>query len=386
MSLLSGFAPVGRGARDAMIASAALALVAGCATRPATVPGAGAAPVLPAPAVPAPDGVRYAFVVLGEEGQPIARAITTAPTCPAIELDGRAQPMDERAAPATVPVRPTRLGTAASKPSAFPVRTCEKAIPAGVARAAVAGRVLPLPKAGVQRIVVLGYTGCRMASAGNLFQACNDPAAWPFRTIADSAAAMAPDLVVHVGDYHYRENACPEGDAGCAGSPSGYGWDTWEADVFAPAEKLLAAAPWVVVRGNHESCARAGQGWWRFLDPRPLQPRQTCDDPANDALGDYSEPYAVPVRTTGGRAAQFVVFDSSLVGLVPLAATDPMYRTYRAQFERAFALAARVPGSFFVNHHPVLAFAANASTGWWLMKKLPGTRAASANARSNWAR
>jgi hypothetical protein len=29
-------------------------------------------------------------------------------------------------------------------------------------------------------------------------------------------------------------------------------------------------APWVVVRGDHESCSRAGGGYFRFLDPRPL--------------------------------------------------------------------------------------------------------------------
>jgi hypothetical protein len=29
----------------------------------------------------------------------------------------------------------------------------------------------------------------------------------------------------------------------------------------------LAAAPWVVVRGNHELCSRAGPGWFYFLDP-----------------------------------------------------------------------------------------------------------------------
>jgi hypothetical protein len=67
----------------------------------------------------------------------------------------------------------------------------------------------------------------------------------------------------------------------------------------------------------------------------------------------------VPLGT--GRAAdtQFVVFDSSAVGLAPLAPTDPMYRSYHAQFDQAFALAARRPNNFFVLHHPVLAFAAN---------------------------
>jgi hypothetical protein len=330
--------------RGAM-AIAGLALVAGCAT-------------LPAPPPERVAGLRYVYVVLGDEGRPVARAITGDLDCPAIDFDGAAQPMEARARPVTVLPR-ARAGLGVTKPASFPVLTCEKAIPPGLQRASVAGQALPLPKAAPRRVVVLGDTGCRLAAFGNAWQACNDPVAWPFKALADGAAAAAPDLVIHVGDYHYREDACPAGNAGCAGSPWGYGWDAWEADFFAPAKALLATAPWIVVRGNHESCNRAGQGWWRFLDPRPLEPRRTCDDPVNDAIGDFSPSYAVPLGT--GRAAdtQFVVFDSSAVGLAPLAPTDPMYRNYHAQFDQAFALVARRPNNFFVLHHPVLGFAAN---------------------------
>jgi hypothetical protein len=301
----------------------------------------------------------YAYVVLGDEGRAVARVITRDSVCPAIELDGVATPMDVRAAPATIPLRATRSPPAQSKPSAFPVLTCEKAIPAGVARASVLDRALPLPVAHPQRIVVIGDTGCRIKTGDNIFQACNDPALWPFPQVANAAADARPDLVIHVGDYHYRENACPFGNAGCAGSPWGYGWDTWEADVFAPAAKLFAAAPWIVVRGNHESCNRAGQGWWRFLDPRPLAARRDCNVAADDSTGDYSEPYAVPFGSGPDVDMQFIVFDSSLVGVAPLAASDPMFIRYRAEFEAAFALAARRPNTFFMNHHPILAFAPN---------------------------
>jgi hypothetical protein len=145
--------------------------------------------------------------------------------------------------------------------------------------------------------------------------------------VATAAASLRPDLVIHVGDYHYRETACPSGNRGCAGSPWGYGWDAWDADLFTPAQALLAAAPWIVVRGNHESCFRAGQGWWRFLDPRPLVPGRDCNDPGNDHIGDFSDPYAIPLAPD----AQFIVFDSSRVGAAPLAVTDPMYKTYIAQ-------------------------------------------------------
>ena len=85
---------------------------------------------------------------------------------------------------------------------------------------------------------MIGDSGCRIKVSDNVFQNCNDAATWPFATVAATAAAAAPDLVIHVGDYHYRENACPPGNVGCAGSPWGYGWDSWEADLFAPAAKL----------------------------------------------------------------------------------------------------------------------------------------------------
>jgi len=325
-------------ARGCAIAGAAFALVA-CTLLP-----------------PATDvAVRHRYVVLGPGGVPVARAITTAAACPAIEFDGVTQPMAVRVPAATIPLRPTRSTPAESKPSAFPVLTCERVLPTGTARAVIAGVALPLPKPDPRRMVVVGDTGCRVKRAENIFQRCDDPASWPFARIANAAAALAPDLVLHVGDYHYRENACPPGNAGCAGTPWGYGYDTWDADLFAPAAALLAAAPWIVIRGNHESCDRAGQGWWRFLDPRPLAARQDCNDPNDDGVGDFSAPYAVPL----GADAQVVVFDSSLAPVTPLSADQPMFRTYRAQFEQAFAITTQRPQTLFVNHHPILGFATN---------------------------
>jgi len=306
------------------------------------------------------DALQAAFVVLGEEGRPVARAITTAAACPVLVADGNLLPMTTRAPPATLPLRPTRSAPEESKPSAFPVRVCEAALPAGVIRASIGERALPLVKPEPRRIVVIGDTGCRIKSSDHAFQPCNDAAAWPFAQVAAAAVAATPDLVIHVGDYHYRENACPVGNAGCAGSPWGYGWDAWNADFFVPAQPLFAAAPWVFVRGNHESCERAGQGWWRLLDPRPLIPGRDCNDPAQDESGDYSDPYAVPIA---GDTA-LIVFDSSRVGVQRLAVTDPMFRTYTAQMQQAFALASRKPGThnLFMIHHPILAFAPDPRT------------------------
>ncbi len=134
---------------------------------------------------------------------------------------------------------------------------------------------------------MFGDGGCRLFP-GYPSQACNDPNAWPFPKVAVAAAAARPDLVIHVGDYVYRETPCPAGNAACAGSPWGYGWDAWNADFFQPAAPLLAAAPWLVVRDNHENCNRAGEGWFRLLDPRPMEP--LCRDLTGDfvvRLGDF---------------------------------------------------------------------------------------------------
>jgi hypothetical protein len=96
----------------------------------------------------------------------------------------------------------------------------------------------------------------------------------PGRTRRLAAARTRPDLVIHLGDYHYREYC--DNPALCAPSRDkgvviGYDWAGWNADFFVPASPLLAAAPWVVVRGNHENCDRGGAGWMRFLSPLPYQ-------------------------------------------------------------------------------------------------------------------
>ena len=266
--------------------------------------------------------------------------------------------MTVRAPANTIAQRPTASDGANSKPSIFPVLTCELKLPENAVRANISGTEIPMPKANPRRIVVLGDSGCRMKKADNAWQACNDNEAWPFRAVANAAAAMAPDLVIHVGDYHYRENECPPEIAGCQGSPWGYGWDTWQADFFDPASALLAAAPWVVARGNHEECRRAGQGWFRFLDPRPFDAQRNCNEASNDLLGNFTQPYAVPVS----RDLQLIVFDSAVSGGAPLNPKKSRdayaFTQFHHQFTQVDELAGK-PGvnSIFINHHPILAYA-----------------------------
>ena len=298
--------------------------------------------------------IKYAWVVMGDGGKPIARVATDYPSCPYLTVDGVDTRMSLRAASGTAALRTTASSPADSKPSAFPLSTCEETLPASARTAQVGAKFLPLPKAEPQRILVLADTGCRLKKADNAFQSCNDGEMWPLARIAASAAALKPDLVLHIGDYHYRENACPADIAGCKDSPWGYGWDAWEADLFKPAAPLLAAAPWIVVRGNHEECARAGQGWFRLLDTQPYSSVRSCDDPANDGGANYTTPYAVPL----GSDTQVIVFDSARTGKAALPLTDPQFLAYQKDFKTVAQLASKgKTTSLFVNHHPILGYA-----------------------------
>jgi Calcineurin-like phosphoesterase len=305
-----------------------------------------------------PVAVQAAWVVLGEQGQAVARAITTDTFCPSMTQDGVTQRMQVRAIAATELQRKTAFKSEDSKPSAFPVMTCETVLTATTTSASIAGIPLPLPKAAPQKIVVIGDTGCRLQKSSAYFQGCHAASKWAFNEVAKTAASFKPDLVIHVGDYHYRENACPDGEPLCAGSAWGFGWDTWKADFFTPAAPLLAAAPWVVVRGNHESCTRAGQGWWRFMDPRALQAGRDCNREGDDVQGDYSAPYAVPLGRIGTEQAQLIIFDSSRVPYKVLAKTDIAYQIYMDQLKTVNQLAEHADVNFFINHHPLLGLGA----------------------------
>ena len=257
------------------------------------------------------------WVEMGPSGLVTVRVATTQPDCPSVTLDRQSKPMQVRALP---------------QPD-FPIRICETTIPAGTTDAKVEGRPLPLPKADPQRIVVIGDTGCRM-KAPDSFQACNDPNAWPFATIASRAAAWQPDLVIHIGDYLYREAPCPDGNAGCAGSPWGDAWATWKDDFFTPALPLLQAAPWVMVRGNHEHCARAGRGWFLLFDPGP-QPR-SCPD--------VTEPYSLEAGPQ-----QLLILDSAAAE--EAAPTVELVAAYEKQFAVLRALAS--PRAWLLTHRPL---------------------------------
>lgn len=252
-----------------------------------------------------------AWVELGGGGQALARVVVnSAADCPAVQADGRMLAMTPR-----TPV-----------PEGFrPV--CEVTIPAGTQSARLyAGQTLALPHGEPQRIAVIGDTGCRIK--GKEIQNCNT--GWPFEDVAKSAAQANPQLVIHVGDYLYREDPCPaEAAKLCGGSPHGDNWDTWNADFFKPAAKLLAAAPWALSRGNHEDCGRAWRGWFYYLDARPW----------NNGACQATPP---PVEIQLG-AFQLIEFDSSAAK----SASAEQVRAYAAQLVSLHA-----KDAWLVDHHP----------------------------------
>jgi hypothetical protein len=313
----------------------------------------------------------------------IARVITEAVApdgganpCPMITINGGAPVQMNLRAGATTSIPIRSVNTLPNKPALFPVSACEYQLPAGVTSAVVGGQSLPVPKANPTKIVIIGDTGCRLQN-GNGTQSCNDPdpngtdTPYPFAAVAALAAAQNPDLVLHVGDYAYRDNACPAGAGyNCGGSPWGFGWDTWQADLFAPGAPLLAAAPWIMTRGNHEQCNRAGQGWYRFLDPNPYDTTgvHTCDNPANDAVatgGNWNNPFLVNINSS----TQVVVFDTanakpqSQSPSLPTGPGSMFFNTYQSELTTANTLInnSPLPFNLWSNHHPILGYSTGAT-------------------------
>ena len=258
-----------------------------------------------------------AWVELGEGGKMFARIVVNMPQdCPAIQVDGVSKPMALR------PNMPGGLRPA-----------CEFEIPASAKSASVNSHTLALPRNNPTEVITIGDTGCRIK--GQQIQACNDAAGWPFREVASSAAAEKANLIIHVGDYLYRESPCPEAStAQCGGSPAGDNWDAWNADFFAPAAELLSAAPWAFTRGNHEDCNRAWRGWFYYLDPRPWDGK--CEE--------YSAPYLIKLGNF-----QLAMLDSASIN--ENVVDEEELRIFGMQLASLQA-----KGSWLATHHPFWGF------------------------------
>ncbi|MGH9361497.1 MAG: metallophosphoesterase [Thermoanaerobaculia bacterium] len=336
--------------------------VAGCATT-----GSTPAPGQVVRAAPAP---LAAYVLLGEspagEAVAFARVILAAgQACP--ELIGRRAPI----------AMGKRLN-----PHGFEVDVCEAVVPFDRSlTVGEGGAALPVARREVRRVVVVGDTGCKPKDQAG----CGlDDAAWPFQTLARAAAGRRPDLVLHVGDYNYRgtpssfeqtvdgkqvkqwyydagdgaepseqcEMPGPYFSQNSTGNPDADAWQAWWLDFFQPAAELLAAAPWVVARGNHELCSHAGPGWFYFLDASSQLPegggsQLAC--PSQDGEGP-ALPHLVfaPPRVVTLRGLTVAVLDSAN-------ACDELPNFTATYAGQLAAVAARLDGSpaWLIGHRPV---------------------------------
>jgi hypothetical protein len=235
----------------------------------------------------------------------VRAVVTNATTCPAASLDHKTPlALNQRFIGSELTNTPGTPGatndkpgypqyfvqntTAQNFPNGTPMATtswgeCEAVVPAGHKIVTVDGVDLKLPVAKPKRILVMADTGCRLngglAANGSNQQNCNSPAAFPLAYLSQYEATFKPDVILQVGDWFYRDTNCltngQETFPGCNTPTSvnyetwGDTFDSWNADVLFPETTLLATAPWIMLRGNHESCGRGARGWYALIDPFP---------------------------------------------------------------------------------------------------------------------
>lgn len=268
----------------------------------------------------------------------------------------------------------------------FPTTLCVAPIPDGASNALIepkttnaatvhpANHQLPLPTWPVNRrpksIAVIGDAGCEVTSGtvgspGN--QDCQKD--WPLQPLAMHGAAQSrPDLVVHVGDYVYREQPQGANDAtpGCNTHGQAPDWACLVKDFLAPAEALLAEAPIVFTRGNHEDCEKGkvgrGSEWFRYFATDPQKDNECFSFPQSE-----TEPAQINAGTL-----HFVLFDSSLASD---SKSPDMTQVghYKKWFDEVNTLAGNHPTHdyFLLSHKPLWMVKSASSTAvTWLNQTL----------------
>ncbi len=204
------------------------------------------------------------------------RLITDKETCPNITMDGVERQMRYHS----------------RHNNAMQITSCKLHIPKGLNEIKVYDKTLKIPR-DYRKILLIGDTGCRLK--GLYSQDCKIE--WPFAQVAVLAAQHNPDLVIHLGDYLYRE-LCTSAE--CISENTGDKWQAWRDDFFLPVGELLSSAPWIMTRGNHETCKRGGNGWFSFFDYR-----KKCYK--------YTRPYSIDLSPD----LRLIVADSGEANLSP---------------------------------------------------------------------
>jgi hypothetical protein len=146
-------------------------------------------------------------------------------------------------------------------------------------------------------------------------------------------------------------------------------WDLWYRDFFKPAAPLLEAAPWIMVRGNHESCTftehKGPNGWFLFLDftndgttrvcPAGNEPQSS--EPFNKL--QFSDPYGLDIN----KKLRLVIFDSAEAFNVKTKSD------YEGQFEMQFKktwpkLTKNAHDLWLLTHIPLWDEAEPSDTAW----------------------
>jgi len=207
--------------------------------------------------------------------------------CPSVSTKGKKSPMSVRAKPE------------AGSPGQFPNTVCEYNLPRDNKNRTVGGLTVPGVADDIANVAVMGDTGCRLSQWVKHEQACNNIQQWPAKAVADTVAAEKPDMVIHVGDYLYREAPCTKPKL--CGKVWGYNWPAWNADWFQPSADLRSTRAFLFTRGNHEACGRAWRGWFRYMAPGKYQQGTSCVD--------RSPPFAVKLGKF-----RAVMYDTSDIG------------------------------------------------------------------------
>lgn len=207
-------------------------------------------------------------------------------------------------------------------------------------------------------MISMGDTGCRhVEKEGRGYQPdCGENSAdWPFYALITEAAQQNPDLVVHVGDYRYRDEGIKPDT-----------WNYWYQDIFHPAQDLMQVAPWALTRGNHEECvSRTGErtyyaygiAYFYFFAPSISAAVEQCPtDTTGNIIGMVEDSWSfdVAIDSNGSPSLthRFILWDS---------AASPRYvdnytQTLETQFESAIdeTLASSNGSVWWVSHRPLL--------------------------------
>lgn len=177
-----------------------------------------------------------------------------------------------------------------------------------------------------RKIAIIGDTGCRLKETKihSLYQNCADPKAWPYPKLIEQVAKEKPDLIIHLGDYHYREQCSKGKKCEKMTTAAGYGFAPWQKDFLEPSQPAFRGVPWIIARGNHEDCERAYLGYRSLL---------VAEDWNQECI-PYEEPQLIQWKDL-----TIVVLDTSTISDLPITsdATDKIWAERFSVIEKKLA-------------------------------------------------